>query len=97
MVCADKVRRSGGELVRLPDVLGSLEIDTTDRPGAGPLSRLAVDARLTLMGQLVGATIAPLVVAEEPRCWALILSGAGGSYIEDIAHKPWGLEVQSIA
>ena len=88
---------SAVELVRLPDVLESLELDTSDCPGAAPLSRLAIDDRLTLMGHSMGATIAPLVVAEEPRYRALILSGAGGSYIENIVHKRSPLEVRPIA
>ena len=49
------------------------------------------------MGHSMGATIAPLVVAAQPRFEALILSGAGGSWIENVVHKQSPLPVRPLA
>ena len=52
---------------------------------------------LILMGHSMGATIAVPVLAIEPRYQAAILSGAGGSYIENIVHKQSPVEVRPLA
>jgi hypothetical protein len=45
----------------------------------------------------MGATIAPLTLAVEPRYRAAILSGAGGSWIENVIHKLSPLPVKPLA
>jgi hypothetical protein len=45
----------------------------------------------------MGASIAPLVAASEPRYGALILSGAGGSWIENILYKQRPLATRDVA
>jgi hypothetical protein len=85
----DNVRQSAIELVLLARALDTMTFDASSCPG------LSIDggalrfdtARLALMGHSMGASIAPLAAAVEPRYRALILSGAGGSWIENIVHK----------
>lgn len=77
----DNVRQSALELVLLAEVLPNLSIAT--RAG-----QVRIDAsKLVLFGHSMGATIAPLVLAAQPRYGAAILSGAGGSWIENLVHK----------
>ena len=52
---------------------------------------------LALMGHSMGATIAPLVLAHEPRYRAGILSGAGGSWIENVVYKLSPFAVRPLA
>ena len=42
---------------------------------------------MALMSHSMGSTISPLTLAFEPRYRAAILSGAGGSWIENIIYK----------
>ncbi len=96
----DNVRQSALELALLPDVLAQVTVDASGCPG---VTGDATDAipfdldHLALMGHSMGATIAPLVAAVEPRYRALILSGAGGSWIENIIYKQSPLEVRPVA
>ena len=85
----DNVRQSALEAARMFDVASALRVDVSDCPGA-----LAADGSATvqieptvLMGHSMGATIAPLALAVEPRFRGAILSGAGGSYIANVLHK----------
>ena len=97
----DNVRESALELTLLPDVLARLRIDATGCAGARTPTggaELRLDGRqLALMGHSMGATIAPLTAAFEPRYTTLLLSGAGGSWIENIRFKQKPLDVRSIA
>ena len=92
----DNVRESALELVLLAHLIPDFHIDTSDCPGASPMSGLD-QKHLALMGHSMGATIAPLAAAAEPRYRALILSGAGGSYIENVMWKRKPLYVRPIA
>ena len=49
---------------------------------------------MALLGHSMGASIAPLAVAVEPRFSALLLSGAGGSWEENVMHKVKPLAVR---
>lgn len=82
----DNVRQSALELVVLSHVLDALEFDTDACPGAPPQVRFDPEIR-GLMGHSTGATIAPLAMALDPHYRAVVLSGAGGSYIENVLHK----------
>jgi pimeloyl-ACP methyl ester carboxylesterase len=98
----DNLRQSALEIALLPDVLASLSLDVSDCPpppsGLGPGASASFDPeRLALMGHSMGATIAPLTLAVEPRYRAAILSGAGGSWIENVIYKESPLPVKPLA
>ncbi|HJN78339.1 MAG TPA: hypothetical protein QGF58_30785 [Myxococcota bacterium] len=89
----DNVRQSAVELAIAPLLVDELVIDSRDCPGASEESRL--EARV-LMGHSMGATIAPLAVV--PGGYeAMVLSGAGGSWTENVVHKQSPIEVRPIA
>lgn len=95
----DTIRQSALELAILAHVLPTLSIDASGCPdldASGGAVRLDT-ARLALMGHSMGATIAPLTVAVEPAYRALVLSGAGASWIENVLHKRSPLEVRPLA
>lgn len=93
----DNLRQSALELALLPDVLDDLRIDASDCPGLASASVGFDLDHLALMGHSMGATIAPLVLAAEPRYGLGILSGAGGSWIENVIYKESPLRVRPIA
>jgi len=82
----DNVRESALELALLARVLDGIALDTRDCPGAPAVVKLDSQQRV-LMGHSTGATIAPLAMAVEPSFRAVILSGEGGSYIENVLYK----------
>jgi hypothetical protein len=95
----DNVRQAALELVLVAELLGSLQLPGgapgVTTPGGGPVR---VDpARLALFGHSMGATISPLTLALQPRYGAAILSGAGGSWIENVVHKRSPVLVKPIA
>lgn len=92
----DNIRQSALELALAAHVLAALELDASDCPGVGGPVRLDGD-RLALMGHSMGATIAPLALNAEPRFRAAILSGAGGSWIENVMWKQKPLEIRPFA
>lgn len=96
----DNIRQSALELALLPDVLSALELDLTVAgqacPDADPTARFDLDT-LAIMGHSMGATISPLTLAVEPRYRAAILSGAGGSWIENVVHKQSPVAVRPLA
>jgi hypothetical protein len=85
----DNIRQSVVELTLLPHVLEHVTIDASACPGVtGATTAVTLDlTHLTIMGHSMGATFAPIVAAHEPAYRALLLSGAGGSYIENILYK----------
>jgi len=82
----DNVRQAALEITLLADLVPQLVVDASTCPGASAEARLDGGA-LGLMGHSMGAWIAPLALASAPRYHALALSGAGGSWIENIVHK----------
>ena len=50
-------------------------------------------SKIVLMGHSMGATISPLALSTEPLFRAAILSGAGGSWIENVVYKQSPLPV----
>jgi hypothetical protein len=90
----DNVRQSALELALAAHVMNALTVDATDCPGVdGPIT---FEAR-ALMGHSMGATIAPLTFEVEPLFDALILSGAGGSWIMNVVHKESPVVVRPFA
>ncbi|HEY8089395.1 MAG TPA: hypothetical protein VIF09_16155, partial [Polyangiaceae bacterium] len=82
----DNVRESAAEYALFAHILAGLSIDVSDCPGA--TSPATFDAtRMALMGHSMGSTIAPLVLAVEPLYRAVVMSGAGSSWIENIIWK----------
>ena len=92
----DTVRESALELVVLSRALDSMQIDTHGCPGAPALAKFD-QANRALMGHSTGATIAPLAMAIDARLRAVVLSGAGGSYIENVLYKRKPLAVLPLA
>ena len=95
----DNVRQSAVELILAAHILEGVRIDVTDCPGASaPQSNAHFDMQtMALMGHSMGATISPLALAFEPRFRAGLLSGAGGSWIENVIYKLHPLAVKPIA
>jgi hypothetical protein len=92
----DNVRQSALELSLMARALPSLTFDASDCPGAATQVRYDV-SHLALMGHSTGAWIAPLALAIEPAYRAGLLSGAGGSWIENIIFKLKPVAVRPLA
>ena len=94
----DNTRQSAVELMLLAHVLETVTVDASGCPEADTGSAVGFDlTHLALMGHSMGATIAPLVLALEPRYKAVILSGAGASWIENLMYKQSPLNVRDMA
>ncbi|MCB9682865.1 MAG: hypothetical protein H6733_15465 [Alphaproteobacteria bacterium] len=96
----DNLRQSALELALLPNLLQGLTMVGGGCEGLPddirtPI-RFDVD-HLALLGHSMGATIAPLAAAGDARYGALLLSGAGGSWIDNVVYKRKPLEVRPIA
>jgi hypothetical protein len=88
----DNVRENALELDVIANVAAQLHLDASDCPaasgtGAGPADVAFDDTHFALMGHSNGAWISPLAAAHERLFGALILSGAGGSWIANILYK----------
>jgi pimeloyl-ACP methyl ester carboxylesterase len=95
----DNLRQSALELDLLVDLLATIRIDSSGCMGLVSASGEAhVDVRqLALMGHSMGASIAPLAAAFEPRYRAIILSGAGASWLENIVYKQSPIATRPLA
>lgn len=91
----DNVRQSALEIALLPELLDGLVIDASDCPGLG--SSVSLGGPFALTGHSMGATIAPLTLAVGPEYEAVVLSGAGGSWINNVIYKRSPLEVRPLA
>jgi hypothetical protein len=95
----DNVRQSAFEIALQAHVLDQISIDASSCPDlatGGGAAKLDPN-ELALMGHSMGATIAPLVLAVEPTFKAGILSGAGGSWIENVLYKQKPVPVKGFA
>ena len=96
----DNVRQSAFELTLLPRMIEKLSFAVSGCPGVklGNEKVIKFDTnKIGIMGHSMGATIAPLTVAFEHKYSALVLSGGGGSYIENIMYKEKPIKVRPIA
>ncbi|MCA9564387.1 MAG: hypothetical protein KC561_12915, partial [Myxococcales bacterium] len=96
----DNVRQSALEISLLANLLEDIEIAPGECPDLDLGEELTVHfdtEHVALFGHSMGATIAPLVLATEPTFGASLLSGAGGSWIENILYKRKPLNVRPIA
>ncbi len=96
----DNVRESAAELTLMPTILKGLVLDVSDCPGASSAAGGATvgfdTSHVVIMGHSMGASIAPLTVAADPRYRAMILSGAGASWIENILYKKEPIDVGGV-
>ncbi len=92
----DNVRQSAIELALLPEILDNLSVDSAGCPDATSMATFDT-SHLALFGHSMGASIAPLTLAANPRYGAVILSGAGASWIENVVFKQSPLEVRPLA
>lgn len=92
----DNLRQSAIEIAQLAHIVGDLNVDTGDCLGAPARSKLDI-GKLALMGHSTGSVIATLAAAIEPRYGAVLLSGAGGSWIENVLHKRKPIDVKPFA
>jgi len=95
----DNIRQSAAELGLLTHVLRFIDVDVADCPGATtPDGKARFDENtIALMGHSMGASIVPLTAAFEPRVRALLLSGAGASFLANIVHKQKPLATRPLA
>ena len=92
----DNVRESALELSVFSAWLAALSFDASDCPGA-TVGLVKFDAtNAVLIGHSMGATIAPLALDITPGWRGAILSGEGGSYIENVMWKEQPLAVRPI-
>lgn len=92
----DNIRESALELAVFAAALDNLEVDSSGCPGASALAKFD-PANRALMGHSTGATIAPLVMAIAPQFRAAVLSGEGGSYLQNVLYKHKPLDVLPVA
>lgn len=81
----DNIRQSALEHALFAHLVERLEFNTAACPGAALVTRMAPGP--VLIAHSNGATIAPLAAAAQPRYRALVLSGAGSSWIRQVVHK----------
>lgn len=93
----DNIRQSALELILFAHIVPTLAIDASACPGLETDGVRLDGSRLAIMGHSMGATIAPLVAALEPAYRAMILSGAGASWIANVIFKESPLTVRPIA
>jgi hypothetical protein len=91
----DNVRESAAEYGLFAHVLAGLTLDVSDCPGTTSPARFDA-TRMALMGHSMGSTISPLVLAAEPMYRALVMSGAGASWIENIIWKQQPLDIRPV-
>ncbi|MFO0549468.1 MAG: hypothetical protein U0271_13840 [Polyangiaceae bacterium] len=95
----DNVRQSALELVLAADIVEGLSIDVSDCAGAvAPANTAKFDTNtMAIMGHSMGAAISPLALVYEPRFKAILLSGAGGSFLANMLYKEKPLKVKPLA
>ena len=95
----DNIRQSALELALMTSRVGDLTVTATSCPGLSMSTQVAKfdSSKVAIMGHSMGATIAPLTLAAQPALGAIILSGAGGSWIENVIFKQSPIVVRPVA
>ena len=96
----DNIRQSAIELSLVARALDRLAIAPAAAAACAGTSAGAQKfdlGHLAIWGHSTGATIAPLAAAIEPRIGAVLLSGSGGSYLENVLWKKAPLDVKPLA
>jgi dienelactone hydrolase len=83
----DNIRESAVELDVIAHVGAGLHVDASACAGSGGADVTFDASHIGIMGHSMGSWIEPLAVAHEPLFRALVMSGAGGSWIENIMYK----------
>jgi hypothetical protein len=82
----DNIRESAIELDVIAKYGVAMHVDASACPATG--SDVTFDAsHVAIMGHSMGAWIIPIAAADEPMFGAMVLSGAGGSWIDNIIYK----------
>jgi len=89
----DNIRQSAVELTLIPDILSQLTIDPTGCDGVPPGQVTLDTTHIAMFSHSMGSSISPLALAAEPRYGAAILSGSGGSLIENAMYKTQPLPI----
>lgn len=93
----DNLRQSALELVLFLRSLDTLRVDASTCPGLAATDvRFNLD-HVALMGHSMGASIAPLAMAFEPRFDAMIVSGAGASWLANVLYKESPIATRPLA
>jgi hypothetical protein len=92
----DNIRQSAAELMLTARLLETLTVDARGCEGVRSAEARFDTSKLALFGHSMGATIAPLALAFEPRYKAAILSGSGGSWINNLLYKQKPMPVRHI-
>lgn len=93
----DNIRESAAELVLTAHILDGLSVDASACPTLANANVKFDVTKLGLMGHSMGATISPLSSAFEPRFGVTIMSGCGGSFIENILYKELPVLIRPLA
>ena len=93
----DTIRESALELALFAQVAVQLQIPIGDCAGTAATQLKVDSSHLALMGHSTGAWIAQIAMALQPLYGAVILSGSGGSYIENVLWKKKPLDVLPLA
>jgi hypothetical protein len=83
----DNIRESAVELDVIAHVGVALHVDVSDCTGAGGANVTFDATHVGIMGHSMGSWIEPLAVTDEPLFRVVLMSGAGGSWIENIMYK----------
>jgi len=83
----DNIRESAIELDVIAKVAVGLHLDASACAGSGGADVTFDAAHVGIMGHSMGSWIEPLAVAFEPVFRVVLMSGAGGSWIENIMYK----------
>ena len=94
----DNIRQSAVELTLVPDILPLIEMDSSECEDAGGQTGAPFDVGLlALFSHSMGSTIAPLALANQPAFRVAIMSGAGGSTIENALYKKQPVPISAAA
>ncbi len=93
----DNIRQSAAELVLTAHILDGLTVDASACPTVLNANIKFDTTKLGLMGHSMGATISPLSAAFEPRFGAVVMSGCGGSFIENVLYKELPILIRPLA
>ncbi|MFN7954328.1 MAG: hypothetical protein U0610_21560 [bacterium] len=98
----DNVLETAAEAVLMGRLLASLSWPAATCPALDASATgddtVRIDAsRMGIMGHSIGGTVAPLALATSARLRAAVLSGEGGSYLENLLFKESPVPVKPIA
>ena len=93
----DNIRESAIETSLMARAIEQLTLDATDCDPSTPGTQSFDIHHLAQFSHSTGSTIGPLSAAIEPRIGAMIMSGAGGSYLNNVLYKQLPIDVLPLA